>query len=461
MKTQSLIRKLLVASAILAMVLIYSTMTAARPDDGHSHEDQELEDLFNDSSQDHDDHDDHASHASHASHDSHAHTSADDTCPEHRVLEAEDALCRGDHLAELQPGQSMLVRLGSLEAADRAGVMLTRALPVSTAREESVPARVEFNRSRLARISSPAQGVVREVRVRPGDRVTKGAVLAEISMPELAALKSQFRAARADAARSEAAYVREQDLLARGISSRQEFQQAEAQYAAARSEVERYRQQLLDFGLTDEGIEELVLSEKGSARVALRAPFDSVVIETASAVGERTSPDSPLFVLADLDKLWVELNLPASRIYEARVGADVRASFDGLPGMHFSGKVFQIGASLDERSRTLKVLAEVNNPQHRLRVGMYGEAWLLSEQKGSVPGVPAAAVQQIDGVPYLFIQQEADLFELRRVETGRRVGDLVPVTAGLDLHESVVSGQGFALKSEILKARLGASCADH
>lgn len=75
--------------------------------------------------------------------------------------------------------------------------------------------------------------------------------------------------------------------------------------------------------------------------------------------------------------------------------------------------------------------------------------------------IPADAVQSIDGLPYIFIWNESDLFELRRVETGTHQNGLLAVVAGLDLDDQVVVSQGFALKSEVLKARLGASCADH
>ena len=75
--------------------------------------------------------------------------------------------------------------------------------------------------------------------------------------------------------------------------------------------------------------------------------------------------------------------------------------------------------------------------------------------------MPADALQTIDGQPYLFIELEKDLFELRRVETGGRQRGAVLISLGLTPDERVVTGQGFALKSELLKSRLGASCADH
>jgi cobalt-zinc-cadmium efflux system membrane fusion protein len=67
----------------------------------------------------------------------------------------------------------------------------------------------------------------------------------------------------------------------------------------------------------------------------------------------------------------------------------------------------------------------------------------------------------IDGKAFVFIEREADLFELRRVAVGPRRGKSILIEAGLQPNEKVVATQGFALKSEVLKSRLGASCADH
>jgi cobalt-zinc-cadmium efflux system membrane fusion protein len=163
-----------------------------------------------------------------------------------------------------------------------------------------------------------------------------------------------------------------------------------------------------------------------------------------------------------------------------------------------------VGSGLEERTRLLRVVAEVANPDGLLKDGMFGTAQLLATATATAedddkhhddkdqghghagqhadkdddhghaehPGdaahgsvvtvaVPAAAVQAIDGKSYVFVAHEQDLFELRRVETGPRRAGEVLVVAGLKDGEKVAASQGFALKSELLKSRLGASCADH
>ena len=83
----------------------------------------------------------------------------------------------------------------------------------------------------------------------------------------------------------------------------------------------------------------LLRSGDSSAVTPLRAPFAGTVVAVQAAVGEAVEPGTPLFTLADLDLLWVEVSLPEPRIYQARVDAPVQAEFDGLPGVTFSGLV--------------------------------------------------------------------------------------------------------------------------
>lgn len=399
--------------------------------------------------------------STHAGHGHGDHGGEGGICPEHRVPEEEDALCQGDHLAELQPGEGMKVRLASPDVAAKAGVGIAKPQKVSLAAGIDIPGQVQFNRNRLARITPLSAGIIQGVAVQSGQKVNKGHLLAQIATPEITSLKAQLLAAKARQKQAEATYHREKDLLARGISSRQEFQQAETDFRAAQSASEQYRQQLLNYGLTPADLKQLVRDGISSAALSIRAPFTGTVVEVNTAAGEAVELGTPLFTVADLDSLWLELSVPEFRIYQAQFDAPIQVRFNGLPGMVFAGRIFQAGAVVDERTRTLKVLAEMKNPSHRLKVGMFGNARMLEENEQQVLAIPADALQSIDGASYVFIQKEDDLFELRRVQAGAKTDGMIPILAGLSLNEQVVASQGFSLKSEVLKARLGASCADH
>ncbi|MFA7534937.1 MAG: efflux RND transporter periplasmic adaptor subunit [Desulfuromonadales bacterium] len=429
---------------------------------GHGHEDEDetdLDALF--AAEDH--HDEHAGH-DHAAHEQpgraavrardphagHGHGEGE-ICPEHQVAEAEDALCQPDGVASLRPGQGMKVRLSALETAERIGIAVAR--PSSAGVEGGAwPGQVVFNRDRLARLSALTGGAVRQVHVGLGEKVAKGQLLAEIAAPEAAGLRAELAAAESRRELAETVWRREKDLLEKGVTSRHEFQQAEAELRQAESAALRVRRQMRDFGLSD--------GDAGSV-LPIRAPFAGVVTERNAVLGETVSAGAPLFALADLQTLWLEISIPENALLAVQPGMEMVASFAALPGRAFPGKIFWVAPALDERTRMLKVLAEVDNGEGLLRSGLFGQVRPAAKTSGETLAVPTDALQTVDGNAYLFLQLEDDLFELRRVTAGQRAQGAVIIREGLHTDDRVVVGQAFSLKSEVLRARLGASCADH
>jgi len=394
--------------------------------------------------------DEHAAADPHAGHD---HTKSTEMpqgdCAEHGIPEAEDALCQPQLMAGLQPGQGLKVRLATADAAVRIGLRIETPA-AGAASGVSLHGRVLFNRDRLARLSAPLAGVVKNVSGELGRTVKAGQVLAEIAAPEVAGLRAALQTAESRAALADSTYQREADLFARGISSRQELQQAQADRDQAQSAVAQTRRQLADYGLGGK-----------EAALPIRAPFAGTVVERNVAVGESVGPDAPLFTVADLRSLWLELSAPEQLLLDLTPGKTLAVSFPGLPGRSFAARIFWVDPALDEKTRMLKALAEIDNADGLLKSGLFGDARISDGAAGTALTVPADALQVIDGASYLFVALEPDLFELRRVETGRAENGRVTIVAGLAAEEQVVSGQGFALKSELLKSRLGASCADH
>lgn len=437
-----------------------------------------------------DDHDDHAGHGHGKPADS------GEICAEHRMPEAEDVLCNPGLMTTLLPGEGVKMRLATPEAAARAGIAMAPARQTRMAAGPAIPARVTYNRGRLAEVMALAGGMVRRMAAEPGQSVSKGALLAEVASPGVAVARADYQAAQGRLQLAEANVNREQELVAKGVSARLELEQAQAEQQAARAAVDQLRAQLTAFGAD-------TASGSGTA-LALRSPLAGTVVARRAVAGQTLAPETPLFTVADLSSMWLELQLSADQMGLAKAGAAIEAEFDGLPGRRFPGKIVQVGAGLEERTRLLPVTAEVANPDGLLKDGMFGTAQLLADATAATeadddhyegkdeahdpsgedvdkedghglaghPGeaphgptvtvaVPAAAVQAIDGKSYVFVALEPDLFELRRVEAGPRRAGEVLVVAGLKHGEQVAASQGFALKSELLKSRLGASCADH
>lgn len=435
---------------------------------GHDEEHQEAaEPVHNDHGQpteDHAGHDDegHDDHGEEGEdHSGHNHAMDPNAfCLDHQLLERIDALCQAGHIGDLAPGAGMMVRLYDRQVAEKTGISTATPQYLPTVSTGRFAGQVAFNRNRLAKITPLSSGLVRTVHVRPGSQVKQGQPLVTVEMPELAGLKAELLSAVANAEQANAQARREATLYEKGITAQQDYQMAQSSSLQAESAVAKYRQQLINFGLNAQEIDRLLQQRQPSAVITLRAPFDATVTEVTTALGEQVAPDAALMTLADLDRLWIELAVPESQIQQLQLDGPISATFSALPGRQFSGTLFFIGAQVDARTRTLTALAEVANPNHLLRAGLYGEVVLTGKRDNPQLAISANAVQMINDQPYVFVAHQADLFEIRRVEIGARQGSLVAVN-GLKPTDNVVINQGYALKSEVLKASLGASCADH
>ncbi len=401
------------------------------------------------------DHADHGhEHAGHEHGDEHAHAGEGLEglmCYEHDLLEAECAPCHPELAAHLAPGESVKMRLASASHAEAAGIRTGFAQGGREGPPTTVLTRVVYNGNRLAQVTPLATGVLKTVRADVGDTVKRGDVLAVVTAPDVARARAAYRSALAEEALRADTYVREKELFEKQISAKQDYVRAEAELKAARIETEAARQALRDLGVDANGTD-------GASELPVRAPFDATVVERNAVPGEAVSPASPLFVVADLSDLWLELAIPEDRVGDVAVGDTARARFDTLPGLTFEAEVAWLDSKVDPQDRTVKARAVIANPNGVLRQGMLGRAE-LGPGGPSALEVPVDAVQSMEGRPFVFVKVDDGLYELRGVALGRRDHDRVEILEGVSPREELVVARSYTLKSELLKARLGAGCA--
>ena len=381
-------------------------------------------------------------------------------CLEHGVLERECGICHPELIAALQPGQGLKIRLESSESAAKAGVGTSTPATGSSLAGIVVLSRVSYDLNRLARITPLASGVVQRVAVDVGDTVSRGQVLVEIASPEIARAKSDYLNALANEALKRIVFEREKGLADKKISSQQEYEEALAEYEVAANAARTTRQQLLNYGLTEEQIREVTETRSSSSRLPILAPFSGTLIDRNAVVGEAVRVGDMLFTLADLSSMWLELSIPEDRLSLLNVGDPVEATFDALPGAKVHGRLSWLASGVDEQSRMVKARAAILNPGSSLRHGMFGQVRILPEQDLKGLHVPADALHRFDGTPFVFVKLARDLYEVRKVDLGGTGGGRVEILEGVLPQEEVVVTHSFTLKSEFLKSRLGAGCVD-
>jgi len=129
------------------------------------------------------------------------------------------------------------------------------------------------------------------------------------------------------------------------------------------------------------------------------------------------------------------------------------------PGRSFPAHITYVSNLLDEKLRTMKVRVEVENPEGLLKPNMYVQGVLESpiNDGEKVLAVPEEAVQILDGEKVVFVREAGDVFAVRHVQIGDKVGDHRIILSGLTEHEDVVLMGAFTLKTEISKGTFGHS----
>lgn len=178
------------------------------------------------------------------------------------------------------------------------------------------------------------------------------------------------------------------------------------------------------------------------------APLGGVITARSANVGEQTG-DKPLFVVADLSTVWVELSLFPRDAPKVRVGQSVRVRSPDV-GYSADGRVTYVAPFGTSANQTLTARVELDNATRRWAPGLYVTAEVTLAEHTVPLAVRKGAVQALDDAPTVFVRGAAG-FELRKVKLGRSDGEITEVLDGLRTGEIYASSNSFVLKAEALK----------
>lgn len=375
----------------------------------------------------------------------------------------------GEHGEEEAEGHPDEVTLPP-EAIQRAGIRVEKAAKVALVPTYRAPARVALDLDATAHVGVPVRGRVRELRVKRGDRVDKGAVLLVLDSPELGSAQNEFLEKRVAAETvgpaveiAKSSYERAKRLLDAGgnmtlteVQRREaEWKSAEASLMTAKAAATTAENTLHLLGIDQAAVERLVATREVDTTVVVTAPITGTVLERDVTLGELVSADAEsLVVLGDTTVVWVFAHVPETRLSEARPGALVRLQVAAFPGRVIEGRVASVPPRMDEATRTAEVRVDVKDA-NGLRPGMYAQAEVvMGEAQPPVLAVPQDAVQTVEGGPALFVPvpNEENTFAKRAVRLGSPIGSMLPVLDGLAEGELYVVSGSFLLKAELGKA---------
>jgi cobalt-zinc-cadmium efflux system membrane fusion protein len=309
----------------------------------------------------------------------------------------------------------------------------------------------------VARLGPKLPGRIAKLSAGLGDKVVRGQVLATIDSPELGRAKADFISAVTAAQLSRETADREKALFDKKISSERDWRQAEAEATRARVEKEAAEVRMHTLGFTDSQLAKLSAEDHQVSNVPVTSPIAGVVVERGVALGQMVGPEETMFVIMDLRKVWVLVDVYERDLKQVAVGQKVQARVQAWGDRVFAGTVQAIGATLDRRSRTIKVQVEILNDDGALKPGMFANVMLDSTKGEPREGlyVPVDAVQRNGDNAIVFIQSGETQFQLREVEVGQRTEQWVELLRGIAPGERVVTTGAFFLKSEAFRESFG------
>lgn len=321
--------------------------------------------------------------------------------------------------------------------------------------QRSAIGQIAFNEDASTPILTPFSGRVTRLIAKVGDQVKRGDPLLEIDSPEQVPPQNDFIAAQS--ARNKAssqlnlaqiAEKRTRDLYEGKAAPFKDLQQAEAQLAAAESEMrsaetalEAARIRLRILGHTEAEISEL--EQKGAInRVArIAAPIDGTVISRKVGPGQYVRSDSAeaLYVIADVSTMWLKAQIFEQDIAFVRIGQQIEAKVAAAPDRTFTTRIANIGSASDLTTRRILVRSEIDNSDGVLKSEMFATFKIGIEEPSVTPGVPIDAVIREGDLATVWVEAEPMLFKRRVVDIGIQQNGLTQIRRGLAVGERVIS----------------------
>lgn len=282
--------------------------------------------------------------------------------------------------------------------------------------EFSAFATVSVDERSIRIVPSPATGVVEKLFVRASQQWIKvGEPLVQLWMPQWTTAQQEYLAVR---------QLGDADL--------------------SRAARERLALQFMP----DTVIRTLERSGQPQTRITLRAEQSGYVTSLAVREGAQVEATAPLLELAGIDPVWVTVDYPQTQAQMLTQGSEIIATADGWPGETFHGRVSELLPQLDTTTRTLKARIVLDNPQHKLKPGMFLSVTRPAGQLPAVLAIPEEALIDTGAARRVLVASEEGHFRAVDVVTGMAASGWTQIQSGLQEGDRVVTSGQFLIDSE-------------
>lgn len=345
---------------------------------------------------------------------------------------------------EGEAGHEEGVALTAKQLAEQ-GIQLAKVEQGAVLSVNAYPAKLSVNTDQQAHVSPSFSGHVEAVYVELGQNVKKGQPLAALLVPELVDQQANLRIEQSNLELAKQDYERERQLWSQGISAKQDYQKAYNSYKQAQIQVQAAQSRLGAYGAA--------ASTQG--RYVLKAPISGVISKKDLVLGENVQLADQLFVIDQLDQLWLEFIVPNSEF--SALAPNQEIEFKSLQTENvFKAVIQSLNTEADTQTGRLQIRAKVLSKASELRPNLMVNVMLQRKSEGQALRILKAAVQKIEGQDAVFIASahgEKIEFTAQPVQLGQSAGDSpwIEVISGLKQGQQYAANGSFLLKSELEK----------
>lgn len=289
-----------------------------------------------------------------------------------------------------------------------------------------------------AEISSPFSGRIVKSFVKLGQVVKVNTPLFEISSPDYFAAQRDYFDSKQEYKQATLNLKRQEDLLENGVGVRQELEEAETQFSMAKA---AHENAIAAIKIYSTNPTSMVLGQA----LIVRSPIEGEILENNIVLGQYITEDAePIIKVAALNTIWIVGKIKEKDIQHLTKLNKVQVELAAYPNEPIEGIIYHVNEIVDEETRSIDVLIEVDNTARKLKPGMYVNVRFIDKPE-QVILVPSKAVLQGEEQSFVFVKVGENQFTRKNIVVGGSSDKKTVILSGLQSDDEVVSEGGIYL----------------
>jgi membrane fusion protein, heavy metal efflux system len=307
--------------------------------------------------------------------------------------------------------------------------------------EERTEGKIAVNGERETPVYSPYSGRITRVIANLGDVVKQGQPLANIEASEFSQAQNDLRTALAQVKLTRISEGRKHALFDIKGGSLADWQQAQADLAAAEANFSAVRSRLRILGYSEAQIEQLLTADHFDPTASILAPINGIIVDRQVGRGQfaQSGAATPIFTIADLSSVWLVANVRETDAARVHAGQTVEVRVLAYPERVFSARVVYVAPIIDANTHRLTVRAVIDNADSALKPEMFATFRILTSADSQSPGVPQSAIVYEGDTAHVWVVRADNAIVVRPIRVGRTSDGFVEVLEGLKAGERVVT----------------------